>query len=129
MSRLEEYNERRRIEAARKGRRKRARNRTGIAGDVIAAKITGKPCRVCQRGPVEAHHLVPRGVWPRTRDGIDSADNIIPLCRTCHTDHHTTAHGRVPREALTTAEWALVVAVKGEAWAAIWYAETIGRTA
>lgn len=134
MSALDEYNERRRRERERKQRRtrvvKRARKRAGIDPEAIAAKITGKPCRVCGSGyRVEAHHLVPRGVWPKSRDGLHSADNLIPLCNLHHQAHHTTAHGRVERHRLTLEERALVLDVKGEAWADLWYSDTIGRTA
>jgi 5-methylcytosine-specific restriction endonuclease McrA len=49
---------------------------------IIAAKAG--PCRSCgdsagRGGPIQYHHLVTRG-----DHGGDVADNIVPLCATCH---------------------------------------------
>ncbi len=75
------------------------------------------PCRVCGNAPgresarVEYHHLVPRDLG-----GDDTADNIVPLCPSCHvciTDRsHVTA--LLLCEQLTDAEYGYAVGKLGE---------------
>lgn len=46
-------------------------------------KLNGRLCRVCENRPAEElHHLVPRGMGGGSGD--DVADNLIPICKTCH---------------------------------------------
>ena len=123
MSRLDEYNERRRLDGQRTKDRKR---RDAIPQAVLDAKVIGKPCRVCaatvgrrQFGESEAHHLVPRG---RLRGAdLNHAENIIPLCHEHHQDHHTTAHSRVPRQVLNDDEWTFLIHHEPSAWVNTWY--------
>lgn len=46
-------------------------------------------CRVCGAPNAEAAHVIPRSLAPGVGNNM-SADNIVPLCRDCHTeyDHH-----------------------------------------
>ena len=48
-------------------------------------------CRVCRTssGPIDAAHVIPRSLAPGVGNNM-GADNIVPLCRDCHTeyDHH-----------------------------------------
>lgn len=41
------------------------------------------PCLACLRTPCDPHHLTTRGAG-----GGDTADNLIPLCRTHHQEWH-----------------------------------------
>lgn len=56
-----------------------------------AAKLIGKPCRVCERQAESLHHLL-----PRSQGGDDVAVNLIPLCGS----GTTGCHG-----AIEAAEW------------------------
>lgn len=88
---------------------------------IIAAKQG--PCRVCCDpatngrifGHIEFHHVVPRDApW----FGDDVAENIAPLCPTCHplvTALEPTAC-RALLAALTDDEYAYCVAKRGEAF-------------
>lgn len=84
---------------------------------IQAAKLG--PCRVCGEqanngivhGLIQLHHLVPRDLG-----GDDVADNIVPLCPSCH-DHitnrsHTTA--LILCSSLTDAEYTYAVGKLGE---------------
>lgn len=46
-------------------------------------------CRVCGAPNAEAAHVIPRSLAPGVGNNM-GADNIVPLCRDCHTeyDHH-----------------------------------------
>jgi 5-methylcytosine-specific restriction endonuclease McrA len=81
---------------------------------IIAAKRG--PCRISAQmgapvGAVEYHHLVPRDLG-----GDDVADNIVPLCSSCH----ARVTGRQPialrllAQSLTDAEYAYVIGKVGE---------------
>lgn len=41
------------------------------------------PCEICNNTAVDIHHKLPKG-----RGGTDDADNLIALCRKCHTLAH-----------------------------------------
>ncbi len=44
-------------------------------------------CAWCgKRGPVQPHHLLCRGAGSGGR--LDVLENLLPLCATCHQDHH-----------------------------------------
>lgn len=48
------------------------------------------PCMGCGVEPCgEADHVTTRGAG-----GGDTADNLIPLCRTCHTTRHAVGWGK-----------------------------------
>lgn len=47
----------------------------------------GFRCRVCRSSfQVEAAHVIPRSLAPGVGNNM-SADNIVPLCRDCHTEY------------------------------------------
>ncbi len=47
------------------------------------------PCEVCQCQAVDIHHIVPRSKFGKNTKNIqDSIDNLIALCRDCHTLAH-----------------------------------------
>lgn len=62
---------------------------------------------------IEYHHLV-----SRARGGDDAADNIVPLCRRCHSavTHGKQGYREALADALTDAERAYCEAKIGEAW-------------
>lgn len=70
------------------------------------------PCRCCLGAPPnELHHLVARSLG-----GWDTADNIVPLCRECHSEveaRDTTACAAL-RYSLTDAEYSYAVDALGE---------------
>lgn len=70
------------------------------------------PCRVClRRGPNELHHLI-----PRSQQGADTFDNLVPLCHDCHeavTQRRYLECAELA-ECLTDAEYAHVVQRLGE---------------
>ena len=43
-------------------------------------------CRVCGAPNAEAAHVIPRSLAPGVGNNM-SADNIVPLCRDCHTEY------------------------------------------
>lgn len=50
----------------------------------IRDKFPERTCRLCPEPWQDLHHLLPKdghGTWP---GGDDVADNLIPLCRSCH---------------------------------------------
>ena len=83
---------------------------------IIAAKGRTCRCRDWTAGhlttkPIEYHHVVPRDLG-----GDDVADNIVPLCRSCHYGI-TTRHPHFLKflaARLTDAEYAYVVGKLGE---------------
>jgi 5-methylcytosine-specific restriction endonuclease McrA len=123
VSALDEYNERRRLEQQRTRSRKKR--------PVTPKAVRALPCAVCGGGPTQVHHIVPRssfGAAAKHRQNEEA--NLMPLCETCHVDHHTTAR-RVPRWALSPAAVEFVRQMKGEGWLDRWYpiAETTGARA
>ena len=85
---------------------------------IIAAKVG--PCRACLDpasngriyGRVQFHHVIPRD-W----HGDDVADNIVPLCPSCHALIHDRASQQAARDllaALTDAEYAYAIDKAGE---------------
>ena len=86
----------------------------------IVAEKTG-PCRVCgsvENGKVESkiqlHHVV-----ARSHGGADTADNIVPLCLSCH--DRVTRREPLPSYGLlltlTDAEYAYMIEHGGEMYA------------
>lgn len=49
----------------------------------------GGLCRVCKSPRADAAHVIPRSLAPGASNNM-SEDNIVPLCRACHTayDQH-----------------------------------------
>ena len=43
-------------------------------------------CRVCYAPNAEAAHVIPRSLAPGVGNNM-GADNIVPLCRECHTEY------------------------------------------
>lgn len=75
------------------------------------------PCRACSfRAPqcIDPHHLV-----RRQDNGDDIADNIVPLCRSCHDALHNRAPAiaRLLLTKLSDAEYAYMVQRGGEDYA------------
>ena len=73
--------------------RKRPRHRLATADyEELRLRILerdGWRCQVCgNRQQLDIHHI-----FPRSRGGTDSQDNLTTLCRTCHGE----THGRGPR--------------------------------
>jgi HNH endonuclease len=100
-----------------RGQRTRGRKVASTKEWVAIIEAKGIACRLSEafqadnRGPIEFHHLV-----SRAQMGDDVADNIVPLCRRCHTavTHRSMSHLRWLAESLTDAEYAYVVGKLGE---------------
>lgn len=85
-------------------------------------KIEAKCCRVCRQWPVELHHLIPRSKFSKKNKKLqDSPENCIPLCHTCHQNHHTTGHKRVKRNLLTEEELSFMRGYIHDGWIDKWY--------
>lgn len=96
------------------------RYRRKVAGpkqwQAIRAEKPG-PCRVCHgkfgyvRTKLEMHHLV-----SRAHGGDDVADNLVPLCPTCHdlVSRYETEARAILAESLTDTEYAYIVGKLGE---------------
>lgn len=133
MSALEELEARRRVDRDRRSRRRGAQGK--ISAATYAAKIEGKPCRVCDEiigwgglslGSIEAHHVVPKSKWPKHALGLHDAANLIPLCHGHHQAHHTGGiEQRVPRALLTPEEFANALRMTSPAWVDAWYPEVV----
>lgn len=76
-------------------------------------KLYGQPCRVCCAHLTyrQLHHLV-----PRSQGGDDVANNLVPLCATCHVAITLGEHleQRELAESLSDAEYAYVIGKLGE---------------
>lgn len=105
MTRLDDYNERRKLAAKKKTRKKRLPLPLGI----FIQKIHGLPCRVCSvgTGMAEAHHIVDKKHFKPTDPTQHHPDNLMPLCERCHVGH-TSQLRPVPWSALTASEKAFV---------------------
>ena len=57
------------------------------------------PCAVCGSAAVDLHHIQPKGMGGRAN--ADCHDNIVPLCRDCHTKAHA---GRISKAQLRLAK-------------------------
>lgn len=124
MTALDDWQARRALEKKRQRDRK-ARPKT-------PTHVRREPCRVCSSGPSQVHHIVPRSMFAKgvaKTQYMNDPANLMPLCGGCHQDHHTTAHGRVPRWALREEEIAFVLSHMGEGWLDRWYPKTIGGEA
>lgn len=117
---LNAYNERRKHEKY----RKQARKRWAEAEENLRT-VRKKGCARCGTpGPSEAHHLIPKSKWTKTQkrnDEHNTPHNLIPLCHTCHQNHHTTAHKRIPRHLLTTQQQAHIETKQSPNWLNHWY--------
>ena len=58
---------------------------------------------------------------PRKNPLLHHVDNLMPLCHVCHQNHHTTAHKRVPLEALTEPERVFLWEHASIGWHEKWY--------
>lgn len=115
MTRLEEYNERRKLDAGRKTRNRRKTNRAAFQ------RLDRTRCAICPATHnIEAHHIIPRSKFAKG-EPCDVDENLLAVCHGCHQDHHTTAHKRIPRLVLSEAQIAFVLARQGEAWIDRWY--------
>ncbi len=82
------------------------------------------PCRICGQsaytGTISLHHLVPRG---RTQEGDDIADNLVPLCLSCHTkiEARDRDAGRRLRANLFFEEYSYIIQKKGRDWLDVRY--------
>lgn len=45
--------------------------------------VRAMPCLLCGRLGCDPHHMI-----RKSKCGADSADNLVPLCRECHTKFH-----------------------------------------
>ena len=54
-----------------------------IQNEALCEMMREHPCYTCYGWPTEAHHLTTRGAG-----GDDVEDNLISLCRECHTKIH-----------------------------------------
>ena len=76
----------------------------------------GGPCRVCTKraSVIEMHHVV-----LREHAGDDVAENLVPLCRPCHTALHNRAPAiaRLLLARLSDAEYAYMIERGGEDYA------------
>ena len=50
--------------------------------------IKEKPCTICGRTPVDAHHMEAVGMGGANRDGFKDY-SCVPLCRHHHTEFHS----------------------------------------
>lgn len=122
MSRLDEYNDRRRLDHSRsksKGRRDPVVH--SLYAAARAEKIDGKCCRVCgRRDNIEAHHIVPRSKFGQRDTTVHSVDNLMALCHDHHQAHHTTTM-RVSGHLLTAPEWDFLTSREHAGWVDLWY--------
>ena len=84
---------------------------------IIAAKLTGKPCRVMEdfRRADVLHHIIPRSLG-----GDDVAENLVPMCDVCHVIIHSIPNAPELHwllANLSDAEYAYAVGKAGEDWA------------
>lgn len=54
-----------------------------IVDEGLLEEVRRLPCAVCGRGPVDPAHIKSRGAG-----GPDTLENLLPLCRSHHTQHH-----------------------------------------
>lgn len=55
----------------------------------ILAEVRKRPCQVCNRRGVDAHHIKTKG-----SGGPDSEWNLLPLCRIHHSEVHQSGLDR-----------------------------------
>lgn len=99
------------------GRQRRYRRK--VAGPkqrqaLRAEKLNGRECRMTVftgTPATELHHLV-----PRSQGGDDEADNLIPVCSSCHRNITNNNRYALQRLAtlLTDAEYAYIIGKLGE---------------
>jgi hypothetical protein len=91
---------------------------------IRAAKLDGEKCRVCVQPATELHHVVTRGAL-----GDDVPDNLVPLCRDCHSDLTLRAAGIGAEflRLLSDAEYAYMIERGGEDYPERAYGVTYGR--
>lgn len=89
MTRLDDYNERRKLAAAKKRSKKK---RLPLPADVYKQKIIQKCCRKCYASPVEAHHIVDKKHFKPLDPLQHHPDNLMPLCAKCHDGHTSQLH-------------------------------------
>lgn len=125
---LDEWHARRRLEherdQARRGRRPKPRagdKHAATLADSRALKVAGKPCRRCgAKHGIEAHHVVHRSKIGSRSPYVHDPANLIPLCRACHTAHHSTDR-RTPRACLTSVELTFAKRHANPSWLDAWY--------
>lgn len=114
-TRLDDYNERRKLAAKKKAaakknphlKRSRKKPRLPLPLDAYQEKIADKYCRVCSAIPVEAHHIVDKKHFKHKDEMQHHPDNLMPLCAKCH-DGHTSQLHPVPWRKLFPNEQAFV---------------------
>ena len=58
-------------------------------------------CTACRKeGPSDAHHVTSRGAG-----GPDTRENVMPLCRLCHTRWHSLGPGYMVRNFTGVKRW------------------------
>lgn len=121
-NKLDAYNERRKHEKYRKQARKR-----WAEAEATLATIRTLPCHNCGTpGPSEAHHLIPKSKWTKTQkrnDEHNTHNNLIPLCHTCHQNHHTTTK-RIPQHKLAPSQRIHILRHTNQNWLNLWYPQT-----
>ena len=74
-------------------------------------------CRYCRAaGPLESAHVISRSIKGRDNQ---AADNIIPLCTSCHRQQHHDRASMKLLEFLTTEEQAAAVLAAGSIYQAV----------
>jgi len=115
----DEYEARRLLEKKRK--RKAKAQHKPVYNAARQTKIWGKACRLCGTyAQIEAHHIVPRSRFGMRDASQHTIDNLMPLCHTCHQNHHTTTN-RVPRSELWPDEVAFIAQRMTPHWIDHWY--------
>jgi len=61
--------------------------------------VRGSPCIVCG-SKADPHHVTTRGAG-----GGDTIDNLMPLCRTHHTEWHKSGPGRMIEKYMNVLKW------------------------
>lgn len=114
MTRLDEYNERRKLEATR-------RKKNSSRSKDVFRRLDRSRCSIClATHNIEAHHIVPRSKFAKG-EPCDVDENLLAVCHACHQDHHTTAHKRIPRLVLSPAQVEFITQKQGVAWMDKWY--------
>lgn len=118
MSRLDEYNQRRLHEKARKKLlKKKMRKYSQSAREKVRdeGRCRNPHCTTVLVGKPDWHHLVPRSKFGKYDKRVHSVDNAAPLCRACHTAWHQNITV-LSRSDLTESEVSFIISVMGEAW-------------
>lgn len=130
MNPQEEYTKRRILEQERSKTRKQKQYGINAARK---QKIHNQTCRVCYHHKIcntfrlEAHHMIHKSYLGSNHPLIHHPDNIIPICHSCHQNHHTTSK-KIPRIVLTPQEVLFLTRNTRESWRNKWYPNTSKQT-